>query len=356
MLNEQRYTKNLEIITLFKNGVAGAELLKDYSGWGGLREAIYTPDVYKELKKVLSQDEIYSLKQTLKNAYYTPVEIVKFMYAWLQTNNFKGGSILEPSVGNGVFIEHMPQAIKENSTITAVELDQLTSLMVEKLYPEISLHNICFEQYQPNQKFDLIIGNPPYGANRVFDKQHADLKDYCIHHYFVAKSMRLLKEGGILAMVLPSFFLDNVKDHVREIIYKEGGDLLAAYRLPDDLFANAKVTVDIVFLTKGRTSKQWVNVKDISIAGIKKPINEYFYNHSPNILGNLEVVDMYKRKGLTCKRRGDTARLLQEALKITKQETIAKMAAELLNIEQQLKELQQHKSNILKSYQELLAD
>ena len=62
--------------------------------------------------------------------------------------------------------------------------------------------------------------------------------------------MRLLKPGGLLAMVLPSYFLDNQSKHVRKIIADEGGNLLAAYRLPDDMFDDAKVTVDVVFLVK----------------------------------------------------------------------------------------------------------
>jgi type I restriction-modification system DNA methylase subunit len=70
--------------------------------------------------------------------------------------------------------------------------------------------------------------------------------------------MHLLKPEGVLAMVLPSYFMDNTQDHVRNIIHQEGGSLVAAYRLPEDLFRDAKVTIDIVFLKKGKTDKTWL--------------------------------------------------------------------------------------------------
>jgi adenine-specific DNA methylase len=335
--------------------LATKDLLKSYSGWGGLREAVYTPSVYKEMKKILTQDEITTLKQTLTNAYYTPPDIVKFMYDWLSAYGFTGGDILEPAIGQGVFIEHMPRAIKDNSRIIGVELDHLTSQMVKTLYPDITLHNCGFEQYQPHEKFDLIIGNPPYGSAHIIDSQHLDLKECRIHHYFVAKSMRLLKEGGILAMVLPSFFMDNMKGHVRDVIYREGGDLLSAYRLPDDLFSDAKVTVDVVFLIKRRTGKRWVDAKDICIGGIKKPMNEFFHQYSNRILGNLEIIDMYGRKGLSCKKRGDTSQLLHDAINNLKHQRLAKISQELASINQKMQDLQTLKQGLANTYQQMIA-
>lgn len=297
---EARYTKNLEVFKNMKSGNFNPVLLREYSGWGGLREAIYTPAIYRELKSYLTDIEILSIKKTMRNAYYTPKAIVDFIYGWLQKHGFSGGEILEPAIGNGVFIEHMPMAIRQNSNITAIELDLVTGKIVQVLYPDVTLHVCGFEEFNKSQKYDLIIGNPPYGANTVNDTLHSDICKQCIHHYFAAKCMRLLKSGGILAMVLPSYFLDNIRDHVRDVINDEDGGLIAAYRLPDDLFANAKVTVDIVFLAKGHTGNSWTNVQMVTIDNRRMPFNEYFFSHKENIFGKLAVVDMYDRKGLTC--------------------------------------------------------
>jgi predicted RNA methylase len=347
MLNTERSTQNLAILASFKNNKAAPELLKQYTGWGGLRKAIYTPEVYKELKKSLTPQEITSLKQTLSSAYYTPSELVKFMYDWLHLYGFTGGDILEPSVGHGVFMEHMPEEMRNNSQITAVEIDQVSSQIVKTLYPDVQIHTQGFETFHPSKKFDLMIGNPPYGAQALTDEQHPDLQDFCIHHYFVAKCMRLLKEGGVLAMVLPSYFMDNVKDHTRHIIDREGGNLLAAYRLPDDLFKDAKVTIDLVFLKKGKTNKKWVGTKNIVIGSQTKPLNDYYHEHSHHILGNLEIVPMYERTGLTCKRRGNPFDLLGQMLQSLKNQRLASLLQDIARTEQQQKELCQGKEKLL---------
>src|SRR5690349_20236409 len=102
----QRYEQNIEVLKQLKYGTVSTDLLKSYTGWGGLREAVYTPKIYFQLKKFMSSEEILSLKKTLKNAYYTPREIVTFMYDFLMAEGFTGGNILEPSIGNGIFIEY----------------------------------------------------------------------------------------------------------------------------------------------------------------------------------------------------------------------------------------------------------
>ena len=43
MFNLERSTQNLQVLASFKNNKATPELLKHYTGWGGLREAVYTP-------------------------------------------------------------------------------------------------------------------------------------------------------------------------------------------------------------------------------------------------------------------------------------------------------------------------
>ncbi|GAO98034.1 modification methylase TaqI [Caedimonas varicaedens] len=353
MFNLERSTQNLQVLASFKNKTATPELLKNYTGWGGLRKAVYTPHIYKELKKSLSDGEIKSLKQTLKNAYYTPAELVKFIYDLLQLEGFTGGNILEPSVGHGVFMEYMPQRIRRNSTITALDIDQVSSQMVKTLYPDVKIYPQGFETFHPEEQYDLVIGNPPYGRDILTDVQHPDLQEVCIHHYFVAKSMRLLKEGGILAMVLPSYFLDNVKGHVRTLIDREGGSLLAAYRLPDDLFQDAKVTIDLVFLTKGKTSHPWVETQKVTIGTESKPLNVYYHTHPHHILGQLEIVPLYDRTGLTCKRRGDPLALLGQRMQDLKNQHLARLARDIACTERQQQELDRVKETLLQSLQAL---
>ncbi len=330
----ERVKRNLAVLELLKakgankdDNVANLDLLKKYTGWGGLREAIFTPNIYKELKNHLTDSEINSFKQTIGSAYYTPELLIKFMWSSLISMGFSGlrqdgnrRNILEPSAGIGGFFNHMPAEIAKNSYIDAVELDNISCQLLSKIHPNITIINSSFESFYCNdQRYDLIIGNPPYGSNRAKDIFNPELSDLRIHHWFVAKSAKMLRKNGIIAMILPQFFLDNVKDHVRNIVNEAGVNLILAYRLPDDLFANAKVTVDIVFLQKAAKQFDWQNTRQKKIGEDSKAINEYYFNNPQHILGKLAIIPMYDRLGITCKSDGDLRKKLGEVyLKINR--------------------------------------
>ncbi len=297
----QRVENNIAVIAELKKSSPNLAILKQYTGWGGLRDAMFTPAIYKKLKSYLSLEQIDSIKQTMTNAYYTPERLIEFIYRALALLDKPFNTILEPSAGHGSFFEHMPLPLKQNASVHGVELDEVSSALVQWLYPQVTLFRKGFEEYQPDVRFDLIIGNPPYGRELLQDKHHHDLSHLRIHHFFVAKSMRLLAPGGILAMVLPSYFLDNRKDHARTLIHQEGGRLLAAYRLPDNLFSDATVTVDVVFLEKNKDDNQaWLLTEKKRINQEVVFINRYFKEHPTHVLGELTLTQVYGRSALTC--------------------------------------------------------
>ncbi|MCL5260934.1 MAG: Eco57I restriction-modification methylase domain-containing protein [Gammaproteobacteria bacterium] len=113
----------------------------------------------------------------------------------------------------------MPDNIRSSSNITAIEIDNTYCEVVELLYPEIKLHHLGFENFRRN-KYDLIISNPSYDSNLLVNPENKDIANYCIHHYFVAKSMKLLKKDGVLTTVPSSFSLGNTIKHARSIIKK----------------------------------------------------------------------------------------------------------------------------------------
>jgi type I restriction-modification system DNA methylase subunit len=322
-----RVENNLKVLKLLKDNDANINaedkraILNEYTGWGGMREAIYTPSVYRQLKLYLSDEKINSIKETTRSAYYTPELIVKFIWSLLDIIGFKGGDILEPAAGHGVFIDNTPKSILDNSVIDAVEMDLPTCCILIQKHKDIKLIVTKFEQiYFNNDKYNLIISNPPYSSQLVEDIYYKDLSHLAIHHFFVAKCARLLKNNGIIAMVLPSFFLDNVREHARDIISNAGVNMLMAYRLPDNIFANAKISVDIVLLKKAKTNIAWTKTQNIKIDNSQKPINEYFINNPDNILGTLEVIPMYNRTGITCTSRGDLRDQLKAAFLKLKRE------------------------------------
>jgi len=302
--NKERVKRNIEALRQFKEGHLTS--IKQYTGFGGLRKAFKEESIQNELSHFLSLDEIDRLKKCASTGYFTPNILIDFIYQAVQKLGFKHGKILEPACGAGAFFEHMPKSMRKKSQITGIELESLSANIAKALYPDIKRFNKKIQHFHEND-FDLIIGNPPYASFKVFDQEHTDLCDEMIHHYFVAKSVRLLKENGLLAMVIPCYILDNPKRHLRQQI-AEVADLVTAYRFPDCLFDDARITVDIVFFQRtANPNKDWSDTTLVTMSSENKfYMSNYFVEHPEHILGVLGTYEAYSyfehclRQGLCC--------------------------------------------------------
>lgn len=158
---KQRDEINIEVLKELKQGKISSKL-KEYSGWGGLRESVFNPQIYRQLKSILSDSEIKNIKESAKSAYFTPKKMIQGIYAILENIGFEGGKILEPAAGHGAFIEYMPVNMRKASQITAIEIETFSVQILKALYPEISIKDKGFETHNFKPEFDLVIGNPPY--------------------------------------------------------------------------------------------------------------------------------------------------------------------------------------------------
>jgi predicted RNA methylase len=339
-----RTDQNLQVINAIAQKNFNPALLEKYSGFGGIGRELSEYDYYKKLNSIIPKDEIAKIKETTKTAYYTPELLVRFIYKALENLGFSGGNILEPAAGNGAFIKHMPKTMRENSKILAIEPEPIAHTIMKSLYPDVKTLNKKFEdvELKPNS-FDLVVGNPPYGSWLIDDKSNPDLSKHAIHHYFSFRGVRLLKENGILVFVINCYFMDNIRNHVRDVITKEGGSLLAAYRLPENVFQNAKVTTDIIFITKNKLPTKWQKTKPITIANQTKQINEYYINNPQNILGRLNIIPIYERTGLICEEGGNLIQKLKSKL-----DELPKQLLQTLNVKHLIPNL------INKSWQSIL--
>ncbi len=108
-------------------------------------------------------------------------------------------------------------------------------------------------------------------------------------------------------MVVPCYILDNPKRHLRKQM-SEIAELLVAYRLPDCLFGDAKITVDIVvFQRKVNPAKKWQKTTLVTLPNNQRfYLADYFTKHPKHILGKLDTYEAYSyfedrpRKGLKC--------------------------------------------------------
>ena len=287
-------------------------ILKSYKGFGGLKQCFNSKGLYgilmSEIRAVFGREQEHNIFNSIKNscnsAYYTPKEVINFIYRYLsEVCQFKGGDILEPSCGNGAFFEYMPNDIMQNSKITGIELDQLTSKIVDMAYSKINIISKPIQDVDfTNLKYDLIIGNPPYAEEIITDNTMPDINNFTIHNYFIAKCIRLLKPNGILAFVMPAYYMDTLRKNTRSIIDNEAV-LIDCIRLPENLFTQATITVDVIFLR--RTGKKIHNFTDTSLFeenGKKDNINKFWQDNPHRILGTLKLkwIGAYNRYVTTC--------------------------------------------------------
>ncbi|WP_370865815.1 Eco57I restriction-modification methylase domain-containing protein [Helicobacter pylori] len=132
------------------------------------------------------------------------------------------------------------------------ELDPISASISQFLYPNQVIQNTALESHQFYQEYDAFVGNPPYGNHKIYSFYDKELSNESVHNYFLGKAIKELKDDGIGAFVVSSWFMDAKNPKMREHIAKNA-TFLGAIRLPNSVFkgTGAEVTSDIVFFKKG---------------------------------------------------------------------------------------------------------
>lgn len=311
-----RFRQNIEAIQTLKalenNGrAATAEeqaVLAKYVGWGGIQEAFDDTKTewkneYDELKSLLSEREYADAKSSVNNAHYTSPIVINAIYSALDNIGFKGGNILEPAMGTGNFFGTMPETMKDNSTLSGVELDEITGRIAQQLYQSANITVSGFERTNfKNNYFDVAIGNVPFGDYKVYDKEYNNL-NFKIHDYFFAKSLDKVRPGGVVAFVTSQGTMDKKDETVRKYLAQRA-ELLGAIRLPNNAFkgiAGTEVTTDIIFLQKRdkpiEIDADWIGRDELN-NGVM--VNKYFAEHPEMILGEMVEGNKMFGSGTMC--------------------------------------------------------
>ena len=234
-------------------------ILRNYEGAGGLNEGDQTSAA------VLSE-------------FYTPRDVIKKVWQLVDKYNpNKNKKVIEPSSGTGRFAEGR----EENFTLC--ELDETSARIAKLLHPQATVKQGAFQKlFMKNnavlkdykgEKYDVAVGNPPYGE---YSGKYKGMGEGKIHsryeEYFIDRTLDTLKDGGIMAFVVPSGFLRNKTSKAKELIAKKG-KLLEAWRLPRGTFSSTDVGTDIIVLRK-----EPGNIEDFSD-------NKYFKDNSTHVIG-----------------------------------------------------------------------
>ena len=297
---KQKFRANMDAIRLLKtleqdNRLATPEeqeTLSRFVGWGGIPAAFDDKNEawsaeYTELKATLTPEEYREARASTLNAFYTSPTVIKAMYEALGNMGLQQGNVLEPSCAIGNFMGLVPESM-DGLKMYGVELDSISGKIAKQLYQKNNISVQGFETAQyPDSFFDCVIGNVPFGAYKVADRRY-DRHNFMIHDYFIAKSLDLVRPGGVVAVVTSSGTMDKQSSNVRQYIANRA-DLLGAIRLPNNAFqrnAGTSVVADILFFQKrDRASLEQPDWVELGTTPEGYTVNSYFAEHPEMVLG-----------------------------------------------------------------------
>lgn len=166
-----------------------------------------------------------STEQKLRGAYYTPLPLAEMMVD-LFANENTITSVLEPSCGDGVFLDAVikKKIDKKVKEMIAIELDQgeaEKARKYSKVCKKVKVYNEDFFDYynrvSGQKKYDLILGNPPYVRYQYLEEKQRELLSNILTSQgmkanklintwvgFMVACVNLLSEHGTIAFVIPA--------------------------------------------------------------------------------------------------------------------------------------------------------
>lgn len=288
------------------------ETLSRYVGWGDTAVLNYAIEKL-DIRGLLSRDEFSAVSASALNAHYTALPVIsaiwhglKYLGAWKRPLR-----VLDPSAGTGHFKSAMPPAIQGQCDWVEIEIEPLTASILAALHPSSRVFAQGYETVNlPKNWFDLAVSNVPFGDYPVHFEGMPQALRAAIHDFFFARTVDLLRPGGVMAFITSRYTLDKKDQDVRQYLARHC-DLLGAVRLPNNTFkanAGTEVVTDIIFLRKrsgeNREMPDWVNTEDVRMQHPDYsyhrpliPVNRYFIEHPENILGMPSLAGTMYRGG-----------------------------------------------------------
>lgn len=312
---KKKYQGNIAAIKLLKKlesegrmaTPAEQKVLAKYIGWGPVQE-VFSPkkypeweSEYNELKELLTPQEWSAARESVLTAFFTPPTVIDSVYKVVQHLGFKGGKVLDPSMGHGNYFGAMPTRLRKNCMLRGVELDPITGAMAKQLYQDASVEVTGFENaYLDNNSYDLVISNVPFNTNVHPIDRDFKTQNFNLHNYFFAKAVQKARPGGLIVFITSENTMKSDSASLRK--YLEGkADFIGAMKLPDTTFksySGTAVTSDLIILQKrdesGKPNKYAQEWLDSSFKRISDKtgtyiaygdINEYYAKHPGMVIG-----------------------------------------------------------------------
>ena len=376
---------NIEAIRLvLRLGVAGRsaqnaeerEILRKYAGFGGLKcilnDANELADAAKwsksdielfaptvELRRLIhdySKDDkefaryMDSLKASVLTAFYTDNRIVDAISDALKYSGVEVKSFLEPSAGQGAFIDSFLRNDRyPGAEVLAYEKDLLTGKILSALHPSILTRIEGFEKIESdfNGYFDVAASNIPFGDFAVADPAYAVSKEIAyrqatktIHNYFFLKALDQVREGGLVAFIASQGVMNAGSPFIRMELVKRA-DLVAALRLPNNTFsenAGTDAGSDLIILQK-HTGKKALSadeeffIQSVVDRGTKVPGNKFFQAFPQNVICTDAKVgtDQFGKAAIIYKHEGGVDGIAEDLRKALDESLRLRLNMELYN-------------------------
>ena len=249
----------------------------------------------EDLQDAVDDLDHASLARCTQYAHFTPEFIVRAIWNGLRRLGWRGGRVLEPGIGTGLFPALMPEGLRDVSHVTGIELDPVTARIVRLLQPGARIITGDFARTELPASFDLAVGNPPFSDRTVRSDRAYRSMGLRLHDYFIARAIDLLKPGALAAFVTSHGTMDKADFAARERIAKSA-DLVAAVRLPEGSFrlaAGTDVVVDLLFFRKRKVGDaegdlSWLDLEEVRPATEDESairVNRWFARHPDFVLG-----------------------------------------------------------------------
>jgi len=280
----------------------------------------------EDLQDAVGDLDHASLARCTQYAHFTPEFIVRTIWAGLRRLGWRGGRVLEPGIGTGLFPALMPEGLRDVSHVTGIELDPVTARIVRLLQPGARIIAGDLARTELPASFDLAVGNPPFSDRTVRSDRAYRSMGLRLHDYFIARAIDLLKPGALAAFVTSHGTMDKADFSARAHIAKSA-DLVAAVRLPEGSFrfaAGTDVAVDLLFFRKRKVGDaegdlSWLDLEEVRPATEDESeirVNRWFARHPDFVLGAHALASGPFGEAYTCLPRDgeDLAAVLAAAL------------------------------------------
>ena len=243
-------------------------------------------DLYKQMRELLSQEEIKSIEESTTSAFFTPIRLCRSIHRALVSAGLTGGRFLETSAGIGNMIGTGEYT---NPRWTAIELDKVTGQILKAIYPKANVRIQGFEDViMPDNFMDAAISNVPFGTNHPFDPNYKKY-NFLVHDFFFAKAIDKIHPGGVAALITATGTLDKRDKSLIRYLSEHGGKIVGAVRLPNSFFAKnagTDVATDVVFIQKvNGTADNSVFLETAEYKGC--PVSKYFLDHPELCMGKM---------------------------------------------------------------------